>query len=801
VTAGVSASAIKPAGQRRPGWAESSTRKWRGFCNEWGISPKTKAFSSAIHRHDAGLQGREYTQLQRQAEIHLPPVASMPTPSRPEPCADRVPRVWPPSTPAVAVVLGVCLAGGLWMARSEALVLIAAGLAALGLAAFYWLRRSGRRQPEPGAPACAATQGWSDTLSRGVEGLHAYVARIGRGPLFSRRALQPTRMDEDEEDRRRRRVVRHLTRAQRIAHVGSWEWQCATHRIVCSVEVARVLGAPPEGFRPQPADALRFVHPKDRNAFRRWLIRLAKGRPQPALDLRIVTPTGELRYAQLMGETLFDPGKRPVGVVGTIQEATERTRALEQIHRLAYYDLLTELPNRARFDANLEETLVRARETGRAFAIMFLDLDQFKRINDTLGHAVGDDLLRIIAQRLTRVLRLDQGALTAAGRHLERDVCRRGGDEFVVLLNGLAAQADAGRVAQRVLDALAQPVTLGAHRVFVSGSIGVVFYPRDGKDLTTLLMNADVAMYEAKAQGRNRYSFYREALRAATATRLVLENDLRQAVESQQFLLHYQPQVDVRSGAITGVEALLRWNHPTRGLLSPSQFITVAEETGLIMSIWEWVLVSVLIQHNVWREAGIAAVPIGVNLSTAQLVDPGLAARLADIARVIGVPPQIIEIEVTESMLMVDYDAAVRTLTELRKMGVKIAIDDFGTGYSSLSYLRRLPFDKLKLDQSFTRDAVASEQDAAITRAIVSLAHSLNLTVVAEGVETQAQLEVLAEIGCTTMQGYLFGRPQPGAVLAEVLRTGRCPADGAWHESQSPISPQPERKVLDLRST
>jgi EAL domain-containing protein (putative c-di-GMP-specific phosphodiesterase class I) len=356
-------------------------------------------------------------------------------------------------------------------------------------------------------------------------------------------------------------------------------------------------------------------------------------------------------------------------------------------------------------------------------------------------------------------------------------VCRRGGDEFIVLLNGVASEADAGRVAQRVLEALAQPVSLGAQRVFVSGSIGVVFYPRDGHDLTTLLMNADVAMYEAKAQGRNRFSFYREALRAATATRLLLENDLRQAVESQEFMLHYQPQVDVRTGAITGVEALLRWNHPTRGLLPPSQFIAVAEETGLIMPIWEWVLVSVLIQHNIWRDAGIGAVLIGVNLSTAQLVDPGLAARVREIAQILAVPPRFIELEITESMLMVDYDAAVHTLNELRGMGVKIAIDDFGTGYSSLSYLRRLPFDKLKLDQSFTRDAVACEQDAAITRAIVSLAHSLELSVVAEGVETVDQLEFLMGLGCTTMQGYLLGRPQPGSTLTEILRAAQGSAE------------------------
>ncbi len=734
--------------------------------------------------------------------IRLPTALSSPTPAGPGPGRATVAKFAPQVATAIGVGLAVCLGIVLLVARSQSLWPIPVGLCVLGLAAFVFLARPAP-PPRPVAPA-ASVRAWADTLSQGIKGLHAYVARIGRRPMFARRGHLPTRAAGDDEQRRRRRVVRHLTRAQRIARVGSWEWYCATQRIICSAEVARVLGAPPDGFRLQPRDALKFVHPGDRNPFRRWLIQLAKGRAQPALDLRVVTPKGEIRHAQMLGETLVDPDKRVVGVVGTIQEATERTRAIEEIHRLAYYDTLTELPNRARFDANLEETLTRARETGKAFAIMFLDLDQFKRINDTMGHAVGDDLLRIVAQRLTRVLRLDQEAPAAAGRPQARDVCRRGGDEFIVLLNGVAGETDAGRVAQRVLEALAQPVSLGAQRVFVSGSIGVVLYPRDGHDLATLLMNADVAMYEAKAQGRNRFSFYREAMRAATATRLLLENDLRQAVESQEFVLHYQPQVDARTGVITGVEALLRWNHPTRGLIPPNEFITVAEEIGLIMPIWEWVLVSVLMQHNTWRDAGVGPVPIGVNLSTAQLVDPGLAARVGEIARILGVAPQFIELEVTESMLMVDYDAAVRTLNDLRRMGVKIAIDDFGTGYSSLSYLRRLPFDKLKLDQSFTRDAVACEQDAAITRAIVAMAHGLELTVVAEGVETVAQFDFLMGLGCTIMQGFLLGRPQPGSALTEILRAAQRPGDSPRLLAAAPAnivvprlqaSPEPELRA------
>jgi EAL domain-containing protein (putative c-di-GMP-specific phosphodiesterase class I) len=281
-------------------------------------------------------------------------------------------------------------------------------------------------------------------------------------------------------------------------------------------------------------------------------------------------------------------------------------------------------------------------------------------------------------------------------------------------------------------------------------------------------------MYQAKSRGRNRYSFYEDSMRTETARRLLLESELRSAVESQQFEIVYQPQIDVRTGTMVGLEALLRWNHPQKGQLSPTQFIGVAEETGLIGPIWEWVLVSVLVQHNVWRDAGIGALTVGVNLSTAQLVDPGLPARLVEIAEVVGVRPQHIELEVTESMLMADFDGAVRNLTLLRALGIKIAIDDFGTGYSSLAYLRRLPFDKLKLDQSFTRDAVANAQDAAITRAIITMADSLGVQVVAEGVETRAQLDFLDALGCTTMQGFLLSRPVDGAAIAELLRARRA---------------------------
>jgi diguanylate cyclase (GGDEF)-like protein len=580
--------------------------------------------------------------------------------------------------------------------------------------------------------------------------------------------------------------VQQLSRSQRIARIGSWEWQRKGGGIACSTEALRILGMNTDPSGLAPSIVRNLVHAEDRRALGRWLVRLARGNGSQSLEVRLADENSEPRHVHLLGERVLSASGSVLGLVGTIQDATERTRTIQQMHRLAYFDVVTELPNRSRFHEKLVETLKAAERDTSAFAIMFLDLDQFKRINDTLGHAVGDDLLRVIAQRLTRSLRPDDIAGPTHVQALERDVCRHGGDEFIVLLNGVANEQDAARAATRLLTMLAQPIVLGTHEVFVSASIGMVLYPRDGSDIDTLLKNADAAMYHAKAQGCGQYSFYQDSMREASAQRLSLEHDLRRALEGEQFELYYQPQVEVLTGKIVGMEALIRWNHPTLGVVGPAHFIGVAEEAGQIMAIWEWVLVAALIQHNAWLAQGLPAITIAVNLSSVQFSDPDLAERVEEIARVVGVPLDYLELEVTESMLLVDSDAALRTLTSLRAKGVKVAIDDFGTGYSSLSYLRRLPLDKLKLDQSFIRDA-GNEGDVAITRAIIAMAHSLKLAVVAEGVETQAQIDLLLSLGCTTVQGFLLGRPMPAAATAKLLREGLV-NPGAGDPRQSDMS-------------
>ena len=659
-----------------------------------------------------------------------------------------------PAYALVAVLLPSAAVG--WLAQAHAQLL-------------QRLRRAMRQfeagAPDEGAPVPAAPDASHDLAER-LERLHVRTLERVEELKAARKAAQLA-------GRGKRRVARHLNRAQRIARVGSWEWERATNRVVCSAELQRMLGIDTERLAATPATLLPHVHADDRRAFRRWLVNLTRGMTAPGLDARVRTRDGEFLQVRMMGEAVGIADGSASCVVGTVQDATERAEAIQDVHPLAYLDVLTELPNRARFHERLVETLDFASRTSASFALMFLDLDQFKRINDTLGQAVGDELLRIVAQRLTRVLRVDDATGSSRGNAPERDVCRQGGDKFVVLLAGVATEEHAARAAQRVIDTLAQPIRLSTQEVFVSASIGIVLYPRDGNSLDTLLRNANVAMYDAKAEGRNRHAFYRESMREATAQRLSLEHDLRRAIEAEQFVLHYQPQIDVTTGAVVGVEALVRWNHPALGLLPPSEFIPVAEEAGLIMAIWEWVFVTALIQHNDWVQDGLPPIAVGVNLSSVQFADTALSGRVKEIAEVVGVPLDCIELEITESALMGDFDTALATLNALREMGVAIAIDDFGTGYSSLSYLRRLPLRKLKLDIAFIRDAVESDEAAAIVAAIISIANSLKLDVVAEGVETQAQCDFLVASGCTTMQGYLLSRPVTGQAIAELMRGGR----------------------------
>jgi diguanylate cyclase (GGDEF)-like protein/PAS domain S-box-containing protein len=443
-----------------------------------------------------------------------------------------------------------------------------------------------------------------------------------------------------------------------------------------------------------------------------------------------------------------------------VRDITERKQAEDRLRHQATHDELTGLANRTLLHDRLEQSIHYANRSQRLVAVLLLDLDRFKIINDSLGHGIGDELLRSAARRLTETVR-------------EADtVARMGGDEFVVLLAEVAEAEDVGLVAKKILEKLTLPYPLGGREITVTASLGVSLYPRDGADGATLLRNADVAMYRAKEEG-DTFHFYAPAMNQRVHETLELETDLRRALERGEFLLHYQPKVALATGRITGAEALLRWQHPQRGLIAPGMFIPLAEETGLILPIGEWVLATACAQVRAWLDAGLPAVPVAVNLSARQFGKAGLPDLVDQALRQSGIAPCLLELELTESMIMRDPLAAAATMQELKALGVHLALDDFGTGYSSLNYLRRFPVDSLKIDRSFISDVASDASAAAVATSIVAIANSLGLQVVAEGVETREQLAFLRNCGCDSLQGYYFSRPVPTEEFAVLVGEGR----------------------------
>jgi diguanylate cyclase (GGDEF)-like protein/PAS domain S-box-containing protein len=454
---------------------------------------------------------------------------------------------------------------------------------------------------------------------------------------------------------------------------------------------------------------------------------------------------------------LKDADGRITHFVSTGRDITERIRTQERLNFLANHDALTSLPNRALFLDRLAQAIARSRWQRRLVAVLFVDLDQFKNINDSLGHTVGDEVLRALATRLGSTVR-------------EGDtVARFGGDEFVILLDNVANAEDVGNVARKVLDALTPPVNVGTS-LHLGASIGVSICPADGEDPDTLVRNADIAMYRAKEAGRNTYQFYSREMSTRAFERLTIESSIRQAFARKEFVLHFQPQVDVRLGKIVGVEALLRWKHRELGLVPPSHFIPVLEETGLIVPVGEWVLAQACEHVARWRANGAPDLRMAVNLSGRQFLQPTLPALVERILARAGLPAKALELEITETLLMRPTETTQRTIRTLDELGVRFGLDDFGTGYSSLGYLQRFPFDTLKIDRSFVRDLPEDVNDATLTRAIVAMGRSLKLELVAEGVETASQRDFLLANQCVMMQGYLFSRPLAANAMGELLR-------------------------------
>ncbi len=469
--------------------------------------------------------------------------------------------------------------------------------------------------------------------------------------------------------------------------------------------------------------------------------------------------TGEGRY-ELLGKWLeaqVYPGNEGISVY--FRDITERKQAEERLNYLANYDALTDLPNRVLLIDRLEQALTRAPWHDRSVAVLFCDLDRFKVVNDTLGHNVGDQLLKTVASRFNDCLRSGD------------TVARLGGDEFVMLLSDMAKPDDICKIAQKIIDRISKPLILEGHEVFVTASIGISLFPDDGRDANALLKHADIAMYRAKEKGKNNFQLYSRALDARTADRLTLESALRRGLEKGELCAYFQPQVDLKTNKIIGAEALIRWQHPEMGLVSPADFLPIAEETGLIAAIDQWILHCACEQNKHWRDIGLPAMRVAVNMSDRLFHQPDLEHIIADILEQTGLPADGLELELTEAVVMHDVEQALKTLNALREMGIKLSIDDFGTGYSSLSYLKRYPIHTVKVDRSFVRDITTDPGDAAIIEAIIAMSHKLKLNVVAEGVETTEQQAFLLQQHCDVMQGFLFSRPLPASEFIELVNS------------------------------
>jgi diguanylate cyclase (GGDEF)-like protein/PAS domain S-box-containing protein len=481
--------------------------------------------------------------------------------------------------------------------------------------------------------------------------------------------------------------------------------------------------------------------------------------------LRNYRKDGSLFWNKLYITPVRDPrSNRVTHFVGVQYDITEIKGYQEELEHQANHDALTGLANRNLLKDRLKQAIALAHRYKRPFSLTFIDLDNFKLINDSLGHEVGDRLLKIAAKRL------------AAGVQEGDTVARLGGDEFVLLVADQEREEGAYRAVQRVMTALSEPFVIDHREFKITCSAGIASFPRDGEDADTLLRNADTAMYRAKDLGRNNFQLYSADMNADLGERLTLETDLWKAVERNELVLHYQPKVELKSGRIIGMEALLRWQHPTKGMIPPGKFIPVAEASSLITEIGSWVINEACANNKAWQDANLRSVPIAVNISARQLHDKDLVETIRTALQKTKLRPELLEIELTESAVMMHPDDAINTMARLRGMDVRIALDDFGTGYSSLSYLKRLPVTGLKIDQSFIRDLAFDPDDAAIVRAIVAVAHELMLEVTAEGVETAEQAEFLKTHGCTEAQGYYFARPVPAAEMRALLERGTLPA-------------------------
>ena len=576
-----------------------------------------------------------------------------------------------------------------------------------------------------------------------------------------------------------------LARAQDLARMGSFDWYRGHGGPVFSVEGLRVFGlGPTDGLSFRPL--LRMLSDDDRGGLLEVLHEVMKHSTVLATDVPATLRDGRQRIVHVEAEPEFNEHGNLIGYSGIVQDVTDRRMAEDKIRHLANFDVLTGLPNRRQLIWRAERALEHGRRLNHQVALLLIDLDRFKIINDTLGHGAGDELLMEVARRLRSCVRhsdqVTESSIESLGSRSHRSleaVGRLGGDEFVALLPEVADERDAERVASRVLDLMREPIIVGGQECFVTASVGIALYPRDGLSVADLMRNSDVAMYSVKSAGRNAASLYRPALAGRGREKIELESALHKAIERDELVLHYQPKVDVRGAKMVGVEALMRWRR-NGVLVPPGDFIPMAEETGLIVPLSEWAIREAARQARIWQDSFGFADSIAVNLPNRLFERTDLVEYIHNAVTTYGVPHHAIELEITETGLMKDLQNVIPSLHRLNEIGVEISIDDFGTGYSSLAYLTTLPISELKIDRSFVRDLGMTPQSSAVVTAIIALARSLGLRVVAEGVENLRQMEVLHRLGCGVMQGFLFSRPQPPEDIERWMQQTILPRMAPW---------------------
>jgi diguanylate cyclase (GGDEF)-like protein/PAS domain S-box-containing protein len=563
-----------------------------------------------------------------------------------------------------------------------------------------------------------------------------------------------------EETLRRRDAM--LRQAGQMANLGAWEIEITApgdlkaNQLRWSDQVYRIFGYQPGEVEVSIPFFLKHVHPEDLPKVMEQVEKTATLKRSCSIDHRIIRADGAERILSEQAETTID-GDRITRIVGAVQDITERIRAEETIKYQTYHDLLTGLPNRAQLMVRLQVELVQHEKNQKKLAVMHIDLDRFRAINDTLGHSAGDRVIRAVTERLSGLTRKND------------TLARIGSDEFIILFADLLRVEEAALFARRIVETMRTPLTLDKRELYTTVSVGMSIYPEDGKDAEVLLKNADIAVSTVKEWGRNNFQFFNSALNRRTVERLLLESNLRQSLDRGELQVYYQPQISLKTGKMIAVEALSRWMHPDLGLLEPAQFIPVAEEIGFIGAIDEWVLKTAATQNRIWMDAGFPPLCMTVNLSAHRFQQPDLVEAVKRILQESGLEPKHIDIEITESTAMRDIERSVPNLAGLQELGIDLSIDDFGTGYSSLNYLKRFPVHKLKIDKTFIHGLSEDRNDQAIVKAVIAMGHNLGLTVIAEGVETKDQLTFLKDSDCDEVQGFLFSEPVPAEKLRRLL--------------------------------